>query len=375
VRVLFLATEAFGGLGGIAQYNRDLLRALCTAPQVSEVVAAPRWMPAPPESLPPKLTYLSGGVSSQLNYVGAIIRLLKKDARFDLLCCGHIRLLPMALLAKLVTRAPLGLIIYGVDAWEPIKNRLTRYFLPEIDFVVSISEITKQRFLQWSHLTPTKYFILPNAVRPGHYGAGAKPDALLQRYGLAGKTVLLTLGRLAAEEKYKGFDAVMDLLPDLAKEIPNIAYVIVGDGDDRPRLEAKAKSRGIQDRVVFTGFIPEAEKADHYRLADAFVMPGWGEGFGFVFLEALACGIPVVGSILDGSREALRQGKLGILVDPGCPDDIQAGILAALKRPRGVIPQGLEYFSFENFEKRCHEILQQVSRSRGGRLKPSPEKL
>ena len=356
--------DAFGGLGGIAQYNRDLLRALCAAPQVSEVVAVPRRMPAPPEPLPPKLTYLTGGLSGQLRYVGAIIGLLKKDASFDLVCCGHIRLLSVALLAKLVTRAPLVLIIYGVDAWEPIKNPITRYFLSKIDFVVSISEITKQRFLQWSHLTQKKYFILPNAVIQRHYGAGAKSQALLQRYGLAGKTVLLTLGRLAAEEKYKGFDEVMDLLPALAEEIPDIAYVIVGDGDDRPRLEAKARSRGINDRVVFAGFIPEAEKADHYRLADAFVMPGRGEGFGFVFLEALACGIPVVGSILDGSREALRQGELGILVDPGRPDDIQAGILAALKRPRGVIPGGLEYFSFENFEKRCHGILRQVVKSR-----------
>ena len=100
------------------------------------------------------------------------------------------------------------------------------------------------------------------------------------------------------------------------QEIPNIAYLIVGDGDDRQRLEAKARSRGIDDRVVFAGFIPEAEKADHYRLADAFVMPGRGEGFGFVFLEALACGIPVVGSRLDGSREALAPGGVG---DPGGP--------------------------------------------------------
>jgi phosphatidylinositol alpha-1,6-mannosyltransferase len=363
--------EAFGGLGGIAQYNRDVLRALCAAPQISEVVAVPRRMPAPPESLPPKLTYLTGGLCGQLNYVGAIIRLLSKDASFDLVCCGHIRLLPMALLAKLVTGAPLVLIIYGVDAWEPIKNPITRHFLAKIDYVVSISEITKQRFLQWSKLTPRKYFLLPNAIIQRHYGAGAKSPALLQRYGLVGKTVLLTLGRLAAEEKYKGFDEVMDLLPALAEEIPDIAYVIVGDGDDRPRLEAKARSRGIHDRVVFAGFIPEAEKADHYRLADAFVMPGRGEGFGFVFLEALACGIPVLGSSLDGSREALRQGELGILVDPERPDDVQAGILAALKRPRGVIPAGLEYFSFENFEKRCHEIVRQVIKSGGGRLKPS----
>jgi phosphatidylinositol alpha-1,6-mannosyltransferase len=364
MRALFLAMDAFGGLGGIAQYTRDLLKALCAAPQVSEVVAVPRRMPSPPGALPPKLTYSIGGLSGRVAYVGAIIRLLRKDSRFDLVCCGHIRLLPMALLAKLVTGAPLLLIIYGVDAWEPIKNRITRYFLPKVDFIVSISEITQQRFLQWSHLTQTPYFILPNAVIQSYYGVGPKLQALVERYGLSGKTVLMTLGRLNAEEKYKGFDEVLGLLPGLAKEIPDIAYVIVGDGDDRPRLEAKARSLGVGDRVVFAGFIPEAEKADHYRLADAFVMPGRGEGFGFVFLEALACGIPVLGSTLDGSREALRGGDLGILVDPDRPEDIQAGILEALKRPRGVIPEELSYFSLENFEQRCHQILEQVFKSR-----------
>jgi glycosyltransferase involved in cell wall biosynthesis len=358
--------DAFGGLGGIALYNRDLLDALCAAPQVSEVVAVPRRMPAAPESLPAKLTYLTGGLANRVSYVGAIIRLLRKEANYDLVCCGHIRLLPLALLAKWVSGAPLLLIIYGVDAWEPIKNRLTRYFLPELDFIVSISEITKQRFMQWSHLTQKPYFILPNAVIQRHYGVGGKSPALIKRYGLGGKTVLMTLGRLATEEKYKGFDEILDLLPALAQEIPTIAYVIVGDGDDRPRLEAKARSLGVGDRVVFAGYIPEAEKADHYRLADAFVMPGRGEGFGFVFLEALACGIPVVGSTLDGSREALRQGSLGILVNPNCPEDIRAGILEALKRPRGIIPAGLEYFSFENFQKRCHDILRQVVKTRGG---------
>ena len=361
MKVLFLAMEAFGGFGGIAQYNRDLLTALCGAPEVSEVVAVPRRMPSAPESLPPNLTYITTGSASKVAYIKAVIRLIRKNADFDLICCGHIKLLPIAVLARLVTRAPLVLIIYGIDAWNPVRSILTKHLLSKIDFIISISDITKQKFLGWSYLTQTKFFILPNAVTQSDYGAGPKNVELLKRYSLSGKTVLMTLGRLAAEEKYKGFDEIMDLLPALIKQIPQIAYVIVGDGDDRPRLEAKARSLGVGDRVVFTGFIHEAEKADHYRLADAFAMPGRGEGFGFVFLEALACGIPVVGSKLDGSREALRQGELGLLVDPDRPDDIQAGILEALKRPRGVIPEGLNYFSFENFTKRCHRILRQVS--------------
>jgi phosphatidylinositol alpha-1,6-mannosyltransferase len=197
-----------------------------------------------------------------------------------------------------------------------------------------------------------------------HYGVGIKNPDLLNRYGLSGKTVLLTLGRLSAMERGKGFDKIIELMPALSKQIPEIAYLIVGDGDDRKRLEDKARSFGVIDRVVFTGFIEEEEKPDHYRLADAYVMCGWLEGFGFAFLEAMACGIPVVGSSLDGSREALRGGSLGILVDPRRPEEIQTGILEALGRPRGVIPDGLEYFSFENFEKRCHQILSDVVKSR-----------
>ena len=105
------------------------------------------------------------------------------------------------------------------------------------------------------------------------------------------------------------------------------------------RLADKARQLGVADQVVFAGFIDDAEKADHFRVADAFVMPGRGEGFGFVFLEALASGIPVVGSVLDGSREALRNGELGALVDPNDARSIEQGIDAALATSRGV-PQG-----------------------------------
>jgi len=365
MRVLFLSMEAFGGMGGIAQYNRDFLRALSSAPEVSEVVALPRRMPLPPETLPPKFTYITAALPNRITYIKAVIKLLRDNSRFEVIGCGHIKLLPMAFLAKLITRAPLFLIIYGIDAWKPTKNPITKYLLSKIDVIISISEITKQRFMEWSHLNQKKYFILPNAIAQRNYGVGVKSKDLVERYGLSGKTVLMTLGRLAPEEQYKGFDEIMELLPVLSRQIPQIAYLIVGDGEDRPRLEAKAQALGVGDRVVFAGFIPEAEKADHYRLADAFVMPGRGEGFGFVFLEALACGIPVVGSKLDGSREALRGGALGVLVDPRRPDEIQAGVLKALHQPSGVIPPGLDYFSFENFARRCHEILRQVIKSRG----------
>jgi glycosyltransferase involved in cell wall biosynthesis len=132
--------------------------------------------------------------------------------------------------------------------------------------------------------------------------------------------------------------------------------LIAGDGDDRPRLERKAGALGLNSHVVFAGRIPEAEKADHYRLADVFVMPGRQEGFGFVFLEAMASGTPVVASRLDGSREAVFDGKLGELADPDDPQALKAAIRRALCRPRQ-IPEGLAYFSYENFCERLQNIM------------------
>jgi glycosyltransferase involved in cell wall biosynthesis len=88
-------------------------------------------------------------------------------------------------------------------------------------------------------------------------------------------------------------------------------------------------------------------------------MPSRGEGFGFVFLEAMASGIPVVASSIDGGREAVLDGALGILVDPGNREDLKRGILEALARPKG-IPTGLDYFFFEKFEQRCHRFVRTI---------------
>src|SRR2546427_12918450 len=130
--------------------------------------------------------------------------------------------------------------------------------------------------------------------------------------------------------------------------MPDLMYLILGDGDDRLRLQEKARRSGLDRHVNFGGFIPEEQKADHLRLADAFVMPGRGEGFGIVYLEAMACGIPVVASKADASREAVLDGQLGLLADPDEPEEIRAAIKEALSRPR-LREKQLEYFSFERF--------------------------
>jgi glycosyltransferase involved in cell wall biosynthesis len=243
------------------------------------------------------------------------------------------------------------LFVYGIEAWKPLRtlsNRLAR----NVRAAVSISDITLDRFLGWSGFGGPS-FILPNSIRAEWYGMRPRNRELAARYHLENKRVLMTLGRVEAAERYKGFDEVLEIMPELEDDI---AYVIAGGGNDVPRLQRKAAALGVAERVVFTGLLPEHEKADLYNLADVYVMPSRGEGFGFVLLEAMACGVPVIASRLDGGREAVRGGALGQLVDPTNPAEIRAAIADAIGGEKR-IPEGLDYFSFANFEQRTHAIV------------------
>jgi len=168
----------------------------------------------------------------------------------------------------------------------------------------------------------------------------------------------MTVGRLVSAERFKGFDEVLEAIPSLLHHYPDLHYLIIGDGDDMPRLKRKVRDLQLVNRVTFAGYIKEDEKADHYSLADAYVMPSRGEGFGIVFLEAMACGVPTVGSLVDGSREALLNGKLGLLVDPSDHLAVADSIRTALSTPRGV-PVGLDFFSYPAFASRVNSLVRQ----------------
>ena len=361
-RVLVLTPDAFGGRGGIALYNRDLLTALCSFPDCSEVVAVPRSIPGSlQEERPNNLTYVTTGLHGKTKYVLAVLKVVRENPNFDFIVCGHINLLSIAYLVGAWLKKPVFLFVYGIDVWQPTKSKLINKLVKNISCFVSISDLTKERFTKWAKLSDKKGLIIPNAIHMENYGVGEKSNRLISQYGLSGKTVLMTLGRLSTGERYKGFDEIIELLPKLIQEIPDIVYMVIGSGDDRERLQKKAMVLGVRERVIFTGFVSESEKPDYYRLADAYVMPSYGEGFGFVFLEALACGIPVVASKIDGGREAIRHGKLGILVNPHDAEDIKKGILKTLKQPK-MIPEDLKYFSYSNFEQRVHRLVAEFTK-------------
>ena len=353
MRILALLHDAFGGRGGIAKFNRDLLTALASHPQVTDVVALPRVIVEAIGPLPQKLDYRAFAAGGKAAFLAAELATLATPRWFDLVVCGHLRLLPLMPLLEVRGRVPLGMILHGVDAWDPYGGAAVRRGLKKLDWFLAVSEVTKQRFLAWTHLAPTKGIVVPNAVDLRQFTPGPKNPALLARYNLAGKRVLMGMARLDARERYKGFDEVMEAMPTLLRTHPDLAYMICGDGTDRARLEEKARTLGIAERVVFTGYVDEAEKVDHYRLADCFLLAGWGEGFGIVLIEAMACGVPSIASNLDASCEAVGNGEFGIVVDPKNQADLIRGIEDALRRPR-VVPAGLDTFSFRSFEQRIH---------------------
>lgn len=348
MKILFLCTDAYGGHGGIALFNRQLISALASHAEIEQIVVVPRVIVHDLEPQPPGVTFISDATGSKARYIGAVSTAMRRNC-FDLILCGHVNLLPLARL----TRPEPALIIHGIEAWK--RNRVVQRLTDGVRAVISVSELTRDRFISWSGYHGPS-FILPNAVRRERYGIRPKRADLIARYGLAGKRVLMTLGRIEREERSKGFDEVLEVLPSLLETEPDVMYLIAGRGNDVVRLEEKARVLGVGSRVVFTGFVAEDDKTDLYNLADVYVMPSRGEGFGFVLLEAMACGVPTIGSRHDGGREALAEGALGQLVDPSSPAEIREAIIAALGAGKRT-PEGLDYFSFDNFQRRTHAIL------------------
>jgi phosphatidylinositol alpha-1,6-mannosyltransferase len=164
------------------------------------------------------------------------------------------------------------------------------------------------------------------------------------------------------------------VLPELIREMPEVSYVIAGSGWYRAELERKAQRLGVATHVVFTGEVPEDEKAAHYQLADAFAMPGSAKRFDryalrFVFLEAMACGLPVVASEPEDAAEPDAPPLPHINVNPSDPEALKAGLRSALALGRSEVPAGLSFYAYPSFSRRLHGIVREVTAR--GRIRAS----
>lgn len=373
LRAVMLLSDAFGGFGGIAKFNRDFLSALSVSSHIESVHVLPRSIPEwIGTEIPKAIVYDRKAAAGILSYARRLARYLTSRDEVDIVICGHRNLLPAAWLLARLRSARLVLVIHGIEAWRRSPSPVVNWLSGQVDAVISVSRFSAERFLSWSRLPADSVFILPNCVDVERFKPQPKDPALIASNGLGASKLLMTVGRLAANERYKGFDEVIELMPHLLRRHPDLKYMIVGDGPDRPRLEALARAHSISDKVIFAGRISEDDKVDYYNLADVYVMPSSGEGFGIVLIEAAACGVPVVGSSIDGSREALLDGKLGRLVDPADVVGLYEAIAAALDKERsgGRIGE-VETFSRERFVDRVAEWSEQICHSISGEPAPA----
>jgi phosphatidylinositol alpha-1,6-mannosyltransferase len=356
MRILALLTDAFGAGGGIAQYNRDLMTALALSPLVEEIVALPRFgsataeVPAKIRQLPPATDRL---VWSSRATVTAIAE------RPDLILCGHLNAVPLAAaIAQLLSR-PLWLQVHGIEAWAP-RGLVIRRAAETARLVTAVSRFTRHKLISWCDIAPERVRVLPNTIAAAHTPRSRRTD-LVERHGLADSKVILTVGRMASSERYKGHDRLVRCLPTVRARVPNAVNLIVGSGDDQSRLEALARELRVEDAVVFTGPVPAAELADYYALADVFAMPSTGEGFGIVFLEAAANGLPVIGGNRDGSVDPLADGAIGKLIDPVDASALVDALVVAIDGRIRSIPGVASRFEFANFSQLVHNLVQTIA--------------
>lgn len=228
---------------------------------------------------------------------------------------------PAAIVSKLAEK-PVVITLVGGDIYTPsepaLMSALRRLALPVYKTTFSfavLTAISSDTAKRARRLGATGEIILtPYGIDLEKFHK-TKPDAkLIKKFGLGNSLVLLTVCRLS---RRKGLNYLLDAMPELLKIDKTIRLLIVGDGSEKKTLVSQCRSLGIEDRVIFVGAIPHDELNQYYNLADIFVLPSLHEGLGIVFMEAMACGLPVVTTNRGGMVDVVEDGKTGFLIDVG----------------------------------------------------------
>jgi phosphatidylinositol alpha-1,6-mannosyltransferase len=239
---------------------------------------------------------------------------------------------------QLTHNIPYFLYVNGADLLEFKQRFPWAKILPKIlgraRLVFVNSRYTKE-LVQGAGLEEKYIRLIHPAINPKLYNPCFDSSALRKRWGLEGKRVLLTVGRLVER---KGHDTVICALPEIIKQVPDVHYVIVGQGPYKNQLKKLMDKLGLSKHVTFTGFIPDAELPAYYTLCQIFIMVsreirqrGDVEGFGIVYLEANAAAKPVIAGNSGGVEDAVIHQLNGLLVEPCSVTEICDSILKLLR--------------------------------------------
>lgn len=321
---LALVTEAFNGKGGIAQFNRDLLRSLDRTGRVDRISIIPRLGDGKPPEEFRSLNQLKPRFN-RIEYasISAIVALCK---RTDLVLSGHLYHGALARQLALLTGARLVSVLHGTEVWCPLAPRYVEP-LKKSDLVICVSEDTRQRLLDVVPCLPNDKVLVLHNTMEDRFKVRDR-DAARMRFGLDGLPTVLTVGRLDGRDGYKGHDKIIPIIARLKEKGRRTRYLIAGEGSDRQRLEKQVNDHGLEDLVQFLGYVHDDLLPDLYCAADVFALPSTGEGFGIVFLEAMACGTPAIGLRIGGATEAL--GAFGHAVQES---ELEETLTALLEKP------------------------------------------
>jgi len=353
MNTLLLLPALFSADGGIERIMRLYVRAageLTQSGKVHAVVLNDR--PIDPLRLTPYATAaLAPPLTCQRNKLACAWHTLRLARRCRRIVCGHVNLLRLAHLArKFAPELEIWLVAHGIEVWRPFSAAETRA-LCGTDRILCVSDYTRRQLIaHCPGLSEARLLVQPNALDPQFESPPEEP-------GRTEPGLILTVARLAAAEAYKGVDHLIAALPAIRAAVPGARLRVVGDGDERARLEALAADGGNADAIEFTGRVSDDALRAHFAACQLFALPSRGEGFGLVYLEALAHGKPCLAADAGGAPEVIDAAS-GLLVPYGdVPALAHAGI-AALRTQwdSAKLRARAAEFSYEVFRRRLAAI-------------------
>lgn len=243
------------------------------------------------------------------------------------------------LIFKKLWNIPYVVYVYGGEIKKYGKFKPSLLFIKSIlvnaEKIVSNSRYSASEFINFFSIPKGRFVVITPGVDADKFIPGLRSGALEDKYNLKGKKVILTVARLVER---KGHDMVLRALQDIVKEIPNIVYIITGGGLYEKKLKKLSRGLGLEDKIIFAGFVRDEDIVSYYQTSDLYVMPNREtegleaiEGFGISFIEASACGKAVVGGRSGGVTDSVKDGETGILVDPLNKQEIASAIIKLLK--------------------------------------------
>ena len=248
---------------------------------------------------------------------------------------------PLGLLAPALRRDPgIRRVVASTHGHEvgwaklPIAKQLLARIGADCDTVTYLGEYTLTR-LRKACGPDTHFEHLPSGVDSRLFSPAADGAMVRRRHGLMNRPVIVCVSRLVAR---KGQDVLLRAMPKIQRAVPGVALLIVGGGPHREQLERLTREAGLERDVIFTGSVPFAELPAHYAAGDVFAMPCRSrlrglevEGLGIVYLEANACGLPVVAGDSGGAPDAVLEGETGYVVDGHSVDEVADRTIGLLR--------------------------------------------